>query len=65
VLEASLAGLGADAVAKAQRGATAAAEVLMLTDAPLLYPPAQLALSAMRAGFRKVGPSRTALAGAH
>ena len=31
-----------------------AAEALMLSDAPLLFPPGQLALAAVRSGLRKV-----------
>ena len=38
----------------AKKAARAAADVLMLTDAPLLFPPGQLALAAMRSGFNKV-----------
>lgn len=41
-------------VADANRAARAAADALMLTDAPLLFPPGQLALAAMRSGFNKV-----------
>ena len=41
-------------MARARGAAVAAADALLLTDAPLLFPPGQLALAAMRAGFRKV-----------
>ena len=44
----------AQQVADAKRAARAAADALMLTDAPLLFPPGQLALAAMRSGFNKV-----------
>ena len=38
----------------ARRAARAAADALLLTDAPLLFPPGQLGLAAMRSGFNKV-----------
>lgn len=38
----------------AKKAARAAADALMLTDAPLLFPPGQLALAAMRSGFNRV-----------
>lgn len=41
-------------MADARKAARAAADALMLTDAPLLFPPGQLALAAMRSGFSKV-----------
>ena len=41
-------------MADAKKAARAAADALMLTDAPLLFPPGQLALAAMRSGFNKV-----------
>ncbi len=41
-------------MANAKKAARAAADALMLTDAPLLFPPGQLALAAMRSGFNKV-----------
>lgn len=44
---------------QARQHAMEAADVLLLTDAPLLFPPAQLALSALRSGLRKVGISFT------
>ena len=34
--------------------AVGAADALMLTDAPLLFPPGQLALAALRCGIQKV-----------
>ena len=42
-------------MAKARTYAYLAADALMLTDAPLLYTPGQLALAACRSGFSKVG----------
>lgn len=44
---------------QARQHAMEAADVLLLTDAPLLFPPAQLALSALRSGLRKVTYMRT------
>ena len=41
-------------LARARAAAGAAADSLTLTDAPLMFPPGQLALAAMRAAFRKV-----------
>ena len=38
----------------ARRAARAAADAVLLTDAPLLFPPGQLGLAAMRSGFHKV-----------
>ena len=43
-----------EALAKARASAMTAAEALMLSDAPLLFPPGQLALAAVRSGLRKV-----------
>lgn len=40
------------ALVKAKAGA--AADVLMLTDAPLLFPPGQLALAALRSAMKSV-----------
>lgn len=40
-------------LARAQEHAAAAADALLLTDAPLLFPPAQLGLAAMRSGLRQ------------
>lgn len=37
-----------------RRKAIVAADALMLTDAPLLFPPGQLALAALRSGVRSV-----------
>ncbi len=37
--------------------AVGAADALMLTDAPLLFPPGQLALAALRSGVKSVRPS--------
>ena len=39
---------------RAKQQAMEAADMLLLTDAPLLFPPAQLGLSAMRSGLRQV-----------
>ena len=53
-LDGSLRSLTDEQLARAQAAAGAAADSLMLTDAPLMFPPGQLALAAMRAAFRKV-----------
>lgn len=39
---------------KAKPRAYAAADVLMRSDAPLMFPPGKLALAALRSAFRKV-----------
>ena len=52
-LDGGLRALSAEQLAQARSAAGAAAESLMLTDAPLMFPPGQLALAAMRAAFRK------------
>ncbi|KAK9811055.1 hypothetical protein WJX73_009567 [Symbiochloris irregularis] len=44
---------------RAREHAMAAADALLLTDAPLLFPPAQLGLAAVRSGIRHVGLSFT------
>lgn len=49
-----LAGLTDEQLAKVKASAYAAADALMLTDAPLLRPPGQLALAAVRSAFNKV-----------
>ena len=51
---AALQELTAQQLADARKAAQAAVDALMLTDAPLLFPPGQLALAAMRSGFNKV-----------
>ena len=51
----ALEGATVQQVADAKKAARAAADALVLTDAPLLFPPGQLALAAMRSGFNKVG----------
>lgn len=51
----ALLSLSDEDTAKARAAAFAAADALMLTDAPLLYTPGQLALAACRSGFSKVG----------
>ena len=43
-----------EALGRARSSAMTAAEALMLSDAPLLFPPGQLALAAVRSGLRKV-----------
>ena len=50
----ALEGVTEQQVADAKKAARAAADALVLTDAPLLFPPGQLALAAMRSGFNKV-----------
>ncbi len=59
-LDGGLRALSDKQLAQARSAAAAAADSLMLTDAPLMFPPGQLALAAMRAAFRKV-PSRCVL----
>ena len=39
---------------RAREHAMAAADALLLTDAPLLFTPAQLALAALRSGLKQV-----------
>ena len=39
----------------------AAVDALMLTDAPLLFPPGQLALAALRSGMKAVSDSQASL----
>lgn len=53
-LDEALLRLSGEQLARARGAAAAAADALLLTDAALLFPPGQLALAAMRAGFRKV-----------
>ena len=53
-LDSGLWALSDKQLAQARSAAGAAADSLMLTDAPLMFPPGQLALAAMRAAFRKV-----------
>ena len=55
-LEPNLAALagGADGLARLRGLGAAAVDALMLTDAPLLFPPGQLALAGLRSGVRKV-----------
>jgi hypothetical protein len=45
------------AIVAANGKARAAVDVLMLTDAPLLYPPGALAVAALRSGFRSANLS--------
>ncbi|EIE26696.1 cyclin-like protein [Coccomyxa subellipsoidea C-169] len=54
VIDPPLQELGGDTLAQARAAARAAVDALMLTDAPLLFPPGQLALAAMRSGCNKV-----------
>jgi len=55
-LEPKLAALAGEAggLARVRGAAVAATDALMLTDAPLLFPPGQLALAGLRSGVRKV-----------
>jgi hypothetical protein len=53
-LDEPLQNLTAEVLSKAKAAARAAIDALMLTDAPLIFPPGQLALAAMRSGFNKV-----------
>jgi hypothetical protein len=46
-----------DTLSAAHAKARAAVDVLMLTDAPLMYPPGALAVAAVRSGFRSVNLS--------
>jgi hypothetical protein len=55
-LDEALQGLRGDALKQAQAAARAAVDALMLSDAPLLFPPGQLALAAMRSGCNKARP---------
>lgn len=48
--------LKGESLTKARTAAKAAVDALMLTDAPLVFPPGQLALAAMRSGCNKVPP---------
>lgn len=50
-----LAGLDEGLLARARAAAYAAADTLMLSDAPLLHAPGRLALAAVRSAFNKVG----------
>lgn len=59
VLDEALQGLKGESLAMARAAAKAAVDALMLTDAPLLFPPGQLALAAMRSGCNKVAPWHT------
>eukprot|EP00887_Chlorella_sp_A99_P004352 scaffold15.g4352.t1 len=52
-LDEGLAGLAEEQLAKAKASAYAAADALMLSDAPLLRPPGQLALAALRSAFHE------------
>ena len=53
MLDGGLQGLGREQLKQARGAARAAVDALMLSDAPLLFPPGQLALAAMRSGFNK------------
>lgn len=46
-----------ETLSAAHAKARAAVDVLMLTDAPLMYPPGALAVAALRSGFRSVNLS--------
>ncbi|CAL8467030.1 g6566 [Coccomyxa elongata] len=54
VLDEALQELKGESLTKARAAAKAAVDALMLTDAPLVFPPGQLALAAMRSGCSKV-----------
>lgn len=56
-LDAPLLTAPSEALTAARGKARAAVDVLMLTDAPLLFPPGALALAALRSGFRSAGLS--------
>ena len=58
-LDSGLRALSDKQLTQARSAAGAAADSLMLTDAPLMFPPGQLALAAMRAAFRKVAAKST------
>jgi len=64
-LDSGLRALSDKQLAQARSAAGAAADSLMLTDAPLMFPPGQLALAAMRAAFRKVSSRCVLLACRH
>lgn len=55
--------VGEEAVGRARAAAYAAADALLLTDAPLLHTPGQLGLAATRSGFNKVGVKLQAFVG--
>lgn len=50
-------GVSADKLKQAAGKAAGAADVLLLTDAPLLFHPGQLALAALRSGMKSVSHS--------
>ena len=54
LLDPALQEVGGESLAQARAAARAAVDALMLTDAPLIFPPGQLALAAMRSGCNKV-----------
>lgn len=54
-LDEGIVSLSNENMTTAKKSAIAAADALMLTDAPLLYTPGQLALAACRSGLSKVG----------
>lgn len=53
-LDPGMAGLSEEQLAKVRQAAYNAADSLMLSDAPLLHMPGQLALAALRSAFNKV-----------
>ena len=54
ILEEGLQGLTGAALKQARAASAAAVDALMLSDAPLLFPPGQLALAALRSGCNQV-----------
>ena len=59
ILDKALQELKGESLVMARAAAKAAVDALMLTDAPLVFPPGQLALAAMRSGCNKVTPRYT------
>ncbi|PSC75630.1 cyclin-H1-1 isoform X1 [Micractinium conductrix] len=54
-LDAGMSTLAPEQLERVRAAAYAAADALMLSDAPLLHAPGRLALAALRSGFNKVG----------
>ncbi|KAL6758199.1 hypothetical protein V8C86DRAFT_1525447 [Haematococcus lacustris] len=59
LLDPDLLAASPETMAQCRAKATAAVDTLMLTDAPLLYPPGSIALAALRSGLRARGLSCT------
>ena len=55
--DAGLASVTGERLERVRSAAAGAADALLLTDAPLLHPPGQLALAALRFSLRKVSLS--------